>query len=325
MAQGNVRPLRDEETLAEVLGLLVTNVERVVTGKRRIVELAVVALASGGHLLLEDVPGVGKTVLARALARSVEATFSRVQGAPDLLPSDVTGTTVFDQSRGGFTFVAGPLFANVVLVDELNRTTPRTQAALLESMEEGQVTVDGVSHQLPRPHFVVATQNPLEHHGTFPLPESQLDRFALATSVGYPTTADEARIVRAQVRRHPLEDLQPVVSTADIARIQERVREVQVSHALVSYAVRLVDASRDHPEVQLGASPRASIQLVHAAQALAALRGRSFALPDDVKALAPAALPHRLLLRGAEDDLHARIALVSQLLRSVPVDEELVP
>lgn len=305
------------------LRALVSNVERVVTGKRRVVELAVVALASGGHLLIEDVPGVGKTVLARALARSVDASFARVQGAPDLLPADVTGTTVFHQQRGEFEFVPGPLFVQVVLVDELNRTTPRTQAALLEAMEEGQVTVDGVSHRLPTPHFVVATQNPVEHHGTFPLPESQLDRFAVATGVGYPARSDEAAIVRAQVHHHPLKDLRPVLSTADVVRLQQEVREVPVSDAVIEYAVRLTDATRRHPGVELGASPRASIQLVHAAQALAALRGRAFVLPDDVKQLAPSMLAHRIVVQaGAAGELPDRVELVAALLRSVPVDPQ---
>ncbi len=304
------------------LRALVANIERVVTGKRRVVELAVLALASGGHLLVEDVPGVGKTVLARSLARSIDGRFARVQGAPDLLPGDVTGSTVFHQHDAEFEFVPGPLFANIVLFDELNRTTPRTQAALLEAMEEGQVTVDGVSHDLPRPHFVVATQNPVEHHGTFPLPESQLDRFAISTDVGYPTRDQEASVVRAQVLRHPLEDLEPVLTTEQIVAVRQAVRTVRVADEVIAYTVRLVDATRRDEDVELGASPRASIQLVHAAQALAALRGRGHVLPDDVKELAPAVLGHRLVLRvGARGELTDRAGLVSGLLRSVPVEE----
>jgi MoxR-like ATPase len=298
------------------LHALVDNIERVITGKRGVVELAVVALASGGHLLLEDVPGVGKTVLARALARSTDASFARVQGAPDLLPADVTGTSIYLQHKGEFSFVPGPLFAHTVLVDELNRTTPRTQAALLEAMEEGQVTVDGVSHQLPRPHFVVATQNPLEHHGTYPLPESQLDRFAIATSIGYPTPVEEAQVVRAQVQRHPLESLTPVLTTAHVVALQAAVRQVTVSDEVIAYAVRLTEATRRHPDIELGASPRASVQLTHAAQALAALRGRVYVLPDDVKDLAMVVLPHRLIVRADAD----RHAVVATLLRQVPVD-----
>jgi MoxR-like ATPase len=311
----------DEETAGRPspptaeLTALVENVETVITGKRGVVELAVVTLASGGHLLIEDVPGVGKTVLARALARSIDATFARIQGAPDLLPSDVTGTTVYDQARHEFRFVPGPIFAHVVLVDELNRTTPRSQAALLEAMEEGQVTVDGTSHPLPTPHLVVATQNPIEHHGTFPLPESQLDRFAIATSIGYPQEDDESTIVRAQVQDHPLDSLLPIIDLDGVIGLRRRVRAVTVSSDLISYAVRLVAATRRHADVELGASPRASIQLVHAAQALAALRGRDHVLPDDVKRLAEPVLAHRLLMRGRQDVT----SVVAELLTSVAV------
>jgi MoxR-like ATPase len=299
---------------------LVDNVGRVITGKRQVVELAVVALAAGGHLLLEDVPGVGKTVLARALARSIDGRFARVQGAPDLLPTDVTGSSVYDQHQEDFRFVPGPIFANVVLVDELNRTTPRSQAALLEAMEEQQVSVDGRTHPLPRPHVVVATQNPLEHLGTFPLPESQLDRFTIATTVGYPDRADEAAVVRAQVRQHPLASLEPVLTTDQVAYLQHSVREITVSDQVVDYAVRLTEATRRHPQVELGASPRATVQLVHAGQALAALRGREFVLPDDLKALAPVCLPHRLVVgRGPAGDRPDPGAVVTDLLRTVEV------
>ena len=305
---------------AAMLGALVDNVARVITGKQQVVELAVVALASGGHLLLEDVPGVGKTVLARALARSVDGTFSRIQGAPDLLPADVTGSSVYDQRHERFRFVPGPLFANVVLVDELNRTTPRSQAALLEAMEESQVSVDGTSHRLPDAHFVIATQNPLEHVGTFPLPESQLDRFAVATAIGYPSRDQEREVIRAQVRRHPIETLRPVLTTEQVVALRDGVRQVTVADEVVGYAVDLVDATRSHPEVVLGASPRAAIQLVHAGQALAALHGRTFVLPDEIKQLAPAVLTHRLVIQrstaGARPD---RGAIVADLLRSVPV------
>lgn len=327
---------------------LVANVERVVTGKREVVELAVVAVAAGGHLLVEDVPGVGKTVLARALARSVDGTFARVQGAPDLLPGDITGTTVYTAGTGrtgshpaagataatngdatpavsphqtgdDFRFVPGPIFATVVLVDELNRTTPRTQAALLEAMEEDQVTVDGVSHPLPVPHFVVATQNPEEHHGTYPLPESQLDRFSVATTVGYPTPDDEATVVRRQVRRHPLADLKSVLTTSQLADVRGAVRHVTVSDEVIDYVVRLVGATRRHQAVELGASPRASVQLIHATQALAALRDRGHVLPDDVKHLAVPVLAHRLLPRTAGADRGDPDAIVGELLRDVPV------
>ncbi len=328
--------LPDPRERAGMLAAMVDNIGRVVTGKRAVVELAVVALASGGHLLVEDVPGVGKTVLARALARSIDGAFSRIQGAPDLLPADVTGSSVYDQRHEQFRFVPGPLFANVVLVDELNRTTPRSQAALLEAMEEAQVSVDGTSHRLPHPHFVIATQNPLEHVGTFPLPESQLDRFAMSTAIGYPTRDEEQAVIRAQVRRHPLDALQPVLTTEQIVGLRDAVREVPVADEVIAYAVALVDGTRAHPDVALGASPRAAIQLVHAAQALAALRGRDFVLPDDVKRLAPAVLAHRLVLQrgsngarrdagigtrpdGADGPLGDGARVVADLLHTVPV------
>jgi MoxR-like ATPase len=303
-----------------MLRALVDNIEQVITGKRRVVELVVVAAGAGGHVLLEDVPGVGKTVLARALARSIDGRFARVQGAPDLLPADVTGSSIYDQHEERFRFVPGPIFANVVLVDELNRTTPRSQAALLEAMEEGQVSVDGTSHPLPVPNVVIATQNPLEHIGTFPLPESQLDRFSIATSVGYPSRSDETTVVRAQVHAHPLERLQAVLTTEQVAWLVRAVRAVHVSDEAIDYAVRVVERTRTHDLVELGASPRATVQLVHAAQSLASLRGRDHVLPDDVKELAPAVLSHRIVLqRGTGAEHTDRRVLVQDLLREVAV------
>lgn len=302
-----------------LLRRLVDNVEQVITGKHEVVQLVVVALAAGGHVLLEDVPGVGKTMLARSLARSIDASFARVQGAPDLLPGDVTGSSVYVQHEQSFRFVEGPVFSQVVLMDELNRTTPRTQAALLEAMEEAQVSVDGVTHPLPSPHLVMATQNPLDHAGTFPLPESQLDRFTIATSIGYPAPADERAIVRARVAGTPLDALLPVATPEQVRSAQAAVRSVAVADEVVDYAVRLVGASRTHDRVELGASPRAAIQLVRAAQGWALLSGRHHVLPDDVQAMARAVLSHRLGLRGGASSVTAGDEVVADLLRGVTV------
>ncbi len=314
-ARPHERVDRPTPTATTAMRALVENVERVVIGKTGVVELAVVTAAAGGHLLIADVPGLGKTLLARALARSVDGSVTRIQGAPDLLPADLTGGSVFRPDRGEFVFVPGPIFANVVVVDEANRTTPRTQAALLEAMEEGAVSVDGVTHPLPRPHLVIATQNPVEQHGTFPLPESQLDRFTAATSMGYPAPTHELAVVRGQVHGRPVDQLGPIMSVDDLAAVQRDVRAVDVAEEVLRYAVALVGATRGHADVLLGASPRAAVQLVHAAQARAAMEGRAHVLPDDVKALAAHVLAHRLLLRGDA----RREDVVRDLLGTVPV------
>ena len=274
---------------------LTENVERVIKGNRRAVEAAATALFAGGHLLIEDVPGVGKTMLARSLAASVSGTFKRIQGTPDLLPSDITGTTVFDQQTHAFDFIPGPVFANVVLVDEVNRATPRAQAALLEAMDEKAVTVDGTRHPLPSPLFVVATQNPLEQHGTFPLPEGQLDRFALSVDMGYVAPVTEKEIIVAQLHGHPIERLGPVLTPEEVTAVQRAVRETFVSQPVLDFALAIVTATRRHPEVALGASPRASVTLIRCAQARALLKGRDFVLPDDVKSLALGTLAHRVV------------------------------
>ena len=275
--------------------ILTDNVERVIRGKKSAVEAAATALFAGGHLLIEDVPGVGKTMLGRAMARSIRGSFKRVQATPDLLPSDVTGSTVFNQEGHEFEFIPGPLFANVVLIDEINRTTPRTQSALLEAMDENAVTVDGTRHPLPDPLFVVATQNPLEHHGTYPLPEGQLDRFAIAMGMGYVDPATEREIVKAQLESHPIDDLEAVLNPEDVMGVRRVVRATHLDDDVVDYALRITGATRSHPDIDLGASSRASITLVRCAQARATLKGREYVVPDDVKALAVPVLAHRVL------------------------------
>jgi MoxR-like ATPase len=275
----------------------VGNIERVIVGKHAEVRLALVALLTEGHILIEDVPGVGKTMLAKALSRSIGCTFSRIQFTPDLLPSDVTGLSIFNQKSQDFEFRSGPIMAQVVLADEINRATPKTQSALLECMEEGQATIDGVSHAMPSPFLVIATQNPIEYEGTFALPEAQLDRFMLRLRLGYPQPIEEIVILDEQKRSHPLEDLEVVCSVEELRAMQAAAREVYVDSTVSDYIVRLVNGSRNHPDVYLGASPRGSIALYRAGQALAGLLGRDYVIPDDIKALAEPALAHRLIIK----------------------------
>tara|TARA_B100001750_G_scaffold237665_2_gene243103 strand:+ start:710 stop:1687 length:978 start_codon:yes stop_codon:yes gene_type:complete len=275
---------------------LVDNISRVIIGKQQAVEQSVIALLCGGHLLIEDVPGVGKTMLARSVARSTGCTFGRIQFTPDLLPSDITGVTIFNQQSGEFEYRPGPIMAQMVLADELNRTTPKTQSALFEAMEEHQVTVDGVTHPLPRPDMVLATLNPIEYEGTFPLPEGQLDRFMLRISLGYPSREDEISVVSQQALQHPIETLEPVVSSDDILGLQEIVKQIHTENAITEYAVSLVTATRNHPDADLGASPRGSLALFRTSQALALIRGRDYVLPDDVKEMAIPVLGHRVIV-----------------------------
>jgi MoxR-like ATPase len=275
------------------------NIQRVIRGNPKAVEAAATALFAGGHLLIEDVPGVGKTMLGRSIARSLSGRFKRIQATPDLLPSDVTGASIYNQEDRAFEFLPGPLFAHVVLIDEINRTTPRTQSALLEAMDEGAVTVDGTRHQLPQPLFVVATQNPVEHHGTYPLPEGQLDRFAIAMGMGYVDIATEREIVRAQLDEHPIENLDAVLTPSDVMAIRNVVRHTHIADPVLDYALRITHATRMHPDVELGASPRAAIGLVRCAQARALLAGREFVVPDDVKSLSVSTLSHRIVLSAS--------------------------
>ena len=301
-------------------GRFVDNVERVIFGKRSVIETTILALLCQGHLLIEDVPGVGKTMLARAVARSIGCQFSRIQFTPDMLPSDVTGVSVFNQQTSTFQFRPGPIFAQIVLADEINRATPKTQSSLLEAMEERQVTVDGVTRPMAQPFLVLATQNPIEYEGTFPLPEAQLDRFLVRICLGYPSRAEETAILTAQQYRHPLEDLQQVVTLEELQQAQQDVKKVHVDDRVREYVVALVEASRQHPDVYLGASPRGSLALFKTAQARAAVLGRDYVTPDDVKLLAVPTLAHRLIVNPAArvknvDTRH----VVEELLTSVPV------
>lgn len=304
----------------EISQRLCENIEKVIIGKRSTIELAVIGLLCQGHILIEDVPGVGKTMLARSLARSLGCSFSRIQFTPDMLPSDVTGVSIFNQITRQFEFRPGPVMAQIVLADEINRATPKTQAALLEAMEERQITIDGVTRPLPRPFMVLATQNPIEYEGTFPLPEAQVDRFLLKLRLGYPSMEDEIRVMDRQQYRHPLENLSQVVTTEELISAQEAVKEVYLSPSLKRYIVDLVQQTREHAEVYLGASPRGSLALYRTAQAKAAMAGRDYVLPDDIKALVVPTLAHRLILGpGARlRDLSTEL-VVSEILASVSV------
>ena len=289
---------RDPKELAALLDALRKNVAEVFLGKPEVVRLAVVALLAEGHLLLEDVPGVGKTLLAKALAKSLACRFNRIQFTPDLLPGDLIGVTIYREHSGTFEFTPGPLFAEVVVADEINRATPRTQSALLEAMSERQVTVDGQTRKLGPPFIVVATQNPHEFEGTYPLPESQLDRFMLRVKVGYPNRETERQILTAHRTGEPVDRLQPVINAADVVALQEHVRAVRVDPAIADYVLALTEKTRDHAEIILGASTRAALALYRATQAFAVTDGRDYVVPDDVKALAEAVLAHRLVTRG---------------------------
>lgn len=315
--------------------VLADHVEKVIIGKRAAIELLVVALLCEGHVLIEDVPGTGKTMMARSLATSLGGTFKRLQCTPDLLPNDITGVAVFNQQSTQFEFRLGPVFVNILLVDEINRATPRTQAALLEAMQEQQVTVDGVTHPLPRPFMVLATQNPIEYEGTFPLPEAQLDRFLMRLPIGYPSFADEKTILNNLQRVHPINSLAPLdfrqamhetVQTASnglavLDTLQRQVWEVYIDDTLQDYLLKIVEATRAHPDLALGGSPRASLALFKTSQALAAVRGRDHVIPDDIKYLAPYTILHRLIVRP-ESELRGRSAqsILRDILEKTPLD-----
>lgn len=308
------------EPIRALANQVVTNVEHVILGKHREVELALIALLCQGHVLIEDVPGVGKTMLARAFAKSLGCTFRRIQFTPDMLPSDVTGTSIFNQQTREFEFRPGPIIAQVVLTDEINRATPKTQSALLEAMDERQITVDGVTYPMPLPFLVLATQNPIEYEGTFPLPEAQLDRFMMRIHLGYPNAVEEVQMLESQQRAHPIDQLRQVISAQELITAQHAIREVYVDRLIKEYIVALVEASRRHPDVYLGASPRGSLALLKTSQAKAAIRGRDFVAPDDVKELADATLAHRLILSPSArlKKVDAR-GIVNEIVNSIPV------
>ncbi len=299
------------------------NVARVIVGKDETVNLALVSLLCEGHLLFEDVPGIGKTTLAKALARSLGCSFRRIQFTPDLLPSDVTGLSIYNQKTQDFEFRPGPLLAQIVLADEINRATPRTQSALLEAMQERQITVDGRTLLLPQPFFVLATQNPIELEGTFPLPEAQVDRFFMRLKLGYPSLEDESAILKRYERDEPLQELTAVVAGDALLEMQRLVRTVRVEDSVREYAVQIARATREHPAVELGASPRGTLFLYHAAQAYAAISGRDYVLPDDIKYLTPFVLTHRVII-GAQTRLRGRTAqeIVQEIVDSVPAPVE---
>jgi MoxR-like ATPase len=311
---------RNIDVVQEVAERIAVSVGQVIVGKRNEVRLTILGLLSLGHILIEDIPGVGKTMLAKALARSIGSSFSRIQFTPDMLPSDVTGVSLFNQKTREFEFRAGPIMAQIVLADEINRATPKTQAALLEAMEERQVTVDGITYATPEPFLILATQNPIEYEGTFPLPEAQLDRFLLRIQLGYPSAADEMNVLTSQQIQHPLTTLYQVVSVQELTAAQQAVREVYVADEVKRYIIDLVTATRQHPDVYLGSSPRGSLALFRTAQARAAMAGREYVIPDDVKALAEVTLAHRVIVGPAAriKDISSR-TIVHDVLASTPV------
>ena len=312
--------MQDTTTPALVGRRIIENVAKVIVGKTTVVEQALATLVAQGHILVEDVPGVGKTTLSKALAISIGCSFQRIQFTPDLLPSDVTGISVYNQQSGDFNFRPGPIMAQVVLADEINRATPKTQAALLEAMEEHQVTVDGVTHPLQPPFMVVATQNPIEYEGTFPLPEAELDRFLMRLSLGYPDFAEELAIIERQEQTHPIDSLEPVASPAEVVNMQEAAKQVYVDRLVRHYIVTLTEATRSHRDVALGASPRATLGLFRTARALALVQDRDYVVPDDIKMLAPAALSHRIVLSPAARMRGIRSEVViTELLNQVNV------
>lgn len=312
--------MQSVQDLATAVQRVVANVEKVIVGKGEAVAFSLIAVICHGHVLIEDVPGVGKTVLTKAIARSIGCTFKRIQFTPDLLPSDVTGTSIYNQKTSNFEFRPGPIMAQIVLADEINRATPKTQSALLEAMEESQITVDGVSYRLPEPFMVMATQNPIEYEGTFPLPEAQLDRFMMNISIGYPKSTDEMNILDSHQHHHPLEDLSQIMTAEELVLIQQQVRNIHVDPTIREYIVAVANATRNHNNIYLGSSPRGSLALFRASQALAAMRGRGYVIPDDVKLLAKPTLAHRIIVTpAARVRSITSIAILEEILQNIPV------
>lgn len=306
----------------EIIETILTNIGKVILGKRHELELSLIALLSRGHLLIEDVPGVGKTTLAKTIARSFGCTFRRIQFAPDMLPSDITGVSMLNQKTGDFEFRPGPIMAQIVLADEINRASPKTQSALLECMEEKQATVEGITRKMPQPFFIMATQNPIERDGTFPLPEAELDRFLMQLRLGYPSLRDEIAILEKQQFLHPFEQLDQIATSEELVQLQEATRSIYVDDLVKEYIVKLVEATRNHPQVYLGASPRGSLALFRTSQARAMLLGRDYVLPDDVKELAVSTLAHRLMVKPAfRDDASTSVneRIIRGILDTIPV------
>lgn len=303
----------------EAVNKIIDNVEKVIVGKHQVVKLVLVALLSDGHILIEDIPGVGKTMLARSIARSLNCVFKRIQFTPDLLPSDILGASVFNQKNGEFEFRPGPVMAQVVLADEINRGTPKTQSALLECMEEHQITVDGVTYPLPRPFLVIATQNPIEYYGTFPLPEAQVDRFLMRVTLDYPSAEYEKEMLARQENMHPIESLRPVISADELLKMQKRIKEVKVDTSIRDYIVEVVQQTRHDDRLLLGSSPRGSLAISKGGQALAALEGRDYVIPDDVKFLAPFLLVHRMIPKGDPSNRKIVEEILNSILERIPV------
>lgn len=298
-------------------------IEHVIQGKSEVIHLSLIALLAGGHLLIEDVPGVGKTTLAHTMARSFNCSFNRVQFTSDLLPSDIVGLSIYNQRTEAFEFRSGPIFANVILADEINRTTPKTQSSLLEAMAEGHVTIENKTYPLPRPFIVLATQNPVEHHGTYPLPESQLDRFMMRISMGYPEMAAEKQILRNQMTRHPIEEVEPIMQASDVVELQKLVRQVRVDDLILDYLVKIVNATRNSEHLELGVSPRASLALLHASQANALIEKRDYCIPDDIKNLVVPVFVHRLVVNARYNASRRQSeeaeSILQDILRSIEV------